>query len=46
MLEWITAQPWSNGRIAIDGGSAIGIVQYLMAPGASEALRCQQIEDR
>lgn len=43
MLEWIAAQSWSNGRIATFGGSAAGIVQYLMAPGASEALSCQHI---
>ncbi len=42
-LEWIAAQPWSNGRVATYGGSAMGIVQYLMAPGAPDVLRCQWI---
>ena len=42
-LDWITAQPWSNGRIATFGGSALGITQYMMAPGASDALRCQLV---
>jgi uncharacterized protein len=42
-LEWIAAQSWSNGRVATFGGSADGIVQYLMAPGAPDALRCQHI---
>jgi predicted acyl esterase len=43
-IEWIVSQPWSNGRVATEGGSAMGIVQYLMAPGASDALTCQWIE--
>jgi predicted acyl esterase len=42
-LDWIDAQPWSNGTILTFGGSALGIVQYLMAPGAPESLRCQWI---
>ncbi len=43
-LDWIVTQVWSNGRVATDGGSAQGISQYLLAPGASEALACQWIE--
>ena len=43
-IDWIVAQPWSNGRVATEGGSAMGIIQYLMAPGASDALACQWIE--
>ena len=43
MLEWIRDQSWSNGRVATFGGSAAGIVQYLLAPGASDVLRCQHI---
>lgn len=43
-LDWITEQTWSNGRIATWGQSALGISQYLMAPGASDALVCQWIE--
>jgi predicted acyl esterase len=42
-LEWIAAPAWSNGRVATYGGSAMGIVQYLMAPGAPAVLRCQWI---
>lgn len=44
LLEWIDQQPWSNGYVATIGGSALGIAQYLMAPGASDSLRCQWIE--
>ncbi len=40
-LEWIDAQEWSNGRVATFGGSALGIAQYLMAPGAPDNLVCQ-----
>jgi len=29
-LEWIASQNWSNGKVATIGGSATGIVQYLM----------------
>jgi len=43
-VAWIAAQPWSNGRVMTLGGSANGITQYLLAPGAPEALRCQWIE--
>jgi putative CocE/NonD family hydrolase len=42
-LEWIAAQPWSNGRVGTYGPSAEGFVQYLMAPGAPDVLRCQWI---
>lgn len=44
MLDWITAQPWSNGVIMTFGGSAIGITQYMLAAGATEALKCQWVE--
>ena len=30
-IEWIAAQSWCNGRVAMYGGSAHGIVQYLAA---------------
>ena len=30
-LQWITEQPWSNGKIATIGGSAEGLAQYFMA---------------
>jgi putative CocE/NonD family hydrolase len=39
-LAWIAAQPWSDGQVMTLGGSALGITQYAMAPGAPDALRC------
>jgi len=30
-VEWIVAQPWSDGRIASFGGSARGITQYMLS---------------
>lgn len=37
-LVWIVKQPWCNGHIAMEGVSAGGIVQYLLAPGAPKQL--------
>lgn len=31
IMDWIVAQPWSNGRIATMGGSYLGKVQWQMA---------------
>ncbi len=42
-LDWIVDQPWSSGVIGSYGGSAEGITQYAMAPGASSALGCQLV---
>ena len=42
-LEWITNQNWSNGKVATIGGSATGIVQYLMAGANPDELSCQYI---
>jgi len=42
-LEWIASQNWSNGKIATIGGSATGIVQYLMAGTGPDQLTCQYI---
>lgn len=28
-IEWITRQPWSNGRVGMFGGSHLGLVQWL-----------------
>jgi predicted acyl esterase len=39
-LAWITAQPWCDGNIGTFGGSALGMVQYSLAPGAPSALKC------
>lgn len=33
-IEWVAAQPWSDGHVGTYGGSALGIVQY-MAAGAA-----------
>lgn len=43
-LEWIGRQPWCNGRIATFGGSALGITQTLMAPGAPPTLKAQYVQ--
>ncbi|HIQ22184.1 MAG TPA: CocE/NonD family hydrolase [Planctomycetes bacterium] len=42
-LRWIIAQPWCNGRIGTMGGSALGIVQNLMAPDAPDQLIAQYV---
>jgi len=42
-LDWIASQNWSNGKVATIGGSATGIVQYLMAGAGPEELICQYI---
>lgn len=39
-IEWIARQPWSNGRVAMDGGSYLGTVQWLAARERPPALRC------
>jgi uncharacterized protein len=39
LLDYIDKQPWSNGRIAMEGWSNQGIVAYLAAPGAGASLR-------
>jgi hypothetical protein len=40
-LEWIAKQPWCNGSIGTTGGSALGITQTMMAPGAPACLKAQ-----
>jgi predicted acyl esterase len=42
-LEWISAQPWSDGRVGTWGGSALGITQNLLAGSHPEGLSCQFI---
>jgi predicted acyl esterase len=37
-LEWISAQPWCNGRIEMRAGSAMGIAQYLAAATGTRRL--------
>ncbi len=38
-LDWIVAQPWSNGRVGSYGCSALGETQYVMARAHHPALR-------
>jgi predicted acyl esterase len=40
-LDWILAQTWCDGRVATWGPSALGITQYMLAPGADPRLVCQ-----
>jgi predicted acyl esterase len=42
-LAWVLAQEWCDQRVLMAGGSALGIPEYVMAPGADEAMRCQMI---
>ncbi len=39
-IEWIARQPWSNGRVGMDGGSYLGTVQWLAARERPPALKC------
>lgn len=39
-VEWIAAQPWCNGRVAMDGGSYLGTVQFLAAREQPPHLVC------
>jgi predicted acyl esterase len=42
-LDWIAKQPWCNGRIGTHGGSALGITQTMLAPGAPDSLKAQWV---
>lgn len=42
-IDWITRQPWSNGKVATWGGSALGIAQNMLAPDAPKALKAQYV---
>ena len=42
-LDWIAKQPWCNGKIGTHGGSALGITQTMMAPGAPDSLKAQWV---
>ncbi len=42
-VNWILDQPWSNGKIATDGGSALGIAQYFMHAEEPEGVGAAQI---
>ncbi len=39
-IEWIAIQPWSNGKVAMDGGSYLGTVQWLAALERPPHLEC------
>ena len=39
-VAWIAEQPWCDGNVGGTGSSVRGLSQYMMAPGAPEALRC------
>jgi len=39
-IEWIARQPWSNGKVAMDGGSYLGTVQWLAARERPPDLAC------
>jgi predicted acyl esterase len=43
-ITWIANQSWCNGRITTFGGSALGIVQYLVAGEHPAALACQYMK--
>lgn len=40
-LNWVTQQPWCNGKVGSWGGSALGITQNMAAPEAPAALQAQ-----
>lgn len=40
-VEWIAAQPWSDGRVTILGGSALAIAGYQAAIENPPHLRCE-----
>jgi predicted acyl esterase len=42
-LRWIAEQDWSDGGVVTMGGSALGIVQNMAAPGAPGALKGQVV---
>lgn len=39
-VEWVAAQPWCDGQVAMDGGSYLGTVQWLAAREAPPHLAC------
>ncbi len=39
-IEWIARQPWSNGQVAMLGGSYVGTVQWLAARERPPHLTC------
>lgn len=43
-ITWIARQDWCDGKVATWGGSALGITQNLLAPGAPAALKAQFVQ--
>jgi putative CocE/NonD family hydrolase len=39
-LAWITKQPWSNGKVCMQGGSYVGYTQWAVSMAANPALKC------
>lgn len=39
-IEWVSHQPWCNGKVAIVGGSATGITSYRAAGSLHPNLKC------
>ncbi len=42
-LRWIDTQPWSDGNVGTYGGSALGVTQNMLAPGAPKNLKAQHV---
>ena len=42
-ITWMLEQDWCDGNIGSWGGSAVGITQNMLAPGASDHLRAQSV---
>lgn len=42
-IRWLVSQPWSDGKVATWGGSALAIVQNMSAPDAPGALKGQVV---
>ncbi|MDB4972834.1 MAG: hypothetical protein JWN48_1175 [Myxococcaceae bacterium] len=42
-IDWIAAQPWSNGQVGTYSASAEGIVQYMAMAAAPDALACAHV---
>ncbi len=43
-VEWVAAQPWSNGKVGTAGHSGRGIIQYMMAGSVPPHLVCQWVK--
>jgi len=39
-LDWITKQPWSDGKICMQGGSYVAYTQWTAAMSGNPALKC------